>query len=316
MTLARYRNALPQLGGEILLTDGGIETTLVFHRGLELPHFAAFGLLRATWAGRSLPVTTHLCRDRRARRARPGPRNRDLAVESRLGHDPRLFARGARRDQRRGGRLHRAIRDAAETPAAPVVLNGVLGPRGDGYAPERHDRRGGRGVSRRAGPGVRRRRRRHGLRDHHELSRGSHGHGPSGQAAGMPVAVSFTVETDGRLPPAGARRRDRACDAATGRLSRVLHDQLRASERISATAGRRRLAGADRRHPGKRLEDEPRRARRGRELDAGDPEELGRDYLELMRLLPNLRVLGGCCGTDHRHIGAISRACRDHAHAA
>jgi homocysteine S-methyltransferase len=52
------------------------------------------------------------------------------------------------------------------------------------------------------------------------------------------------------------------------------------------------------------------------ELDDGDPAELGRDYRELMRLLPSLRVLGGCCGTDHRHIGAISHACGDHAHAA
>jgi S-methylmethionine-dependent homocysteine/selenocysteine methylase len=50
------------------------------------------------------------------------------------------------------------------------------------------------------------------------------------------------------------------------------------------------------------------------ELDPGDPEELARDYLDLMARLPRLRVLGGCCGTDHRHIGAISRAC-GHAHA-
>ena len=39
--MAKYRNALPQLGGEFFLTDGGIETTLIFHDGLELPDFAA-----------------------------------------------------------------------------------------------------------------------------------------------------------------------------------------------------------------------------------------------------------------------------------
>ena len=50
------------------------------------------------------------------------------------------------------------------------------------------------------------------------------------------------------------------------------------------------------------------------ELDAGDPEELAEDYRGLMRLLPGLRVLGGCCGTDHRHVGAISGAC-SHVHA-
>ena len=52
MTLAKYRHALPQMGDGIFLTDGGLETTLVFHRGLDLPHFAAFGLLR-TDAGRA-----------------------------------------------------------------------------------------------------------------------------------------------------------------------------------------------------------------------------------------------------------------------
>ena len=50
------------------------------------------------------------------------------------------------------------------------------------------------------------------------------------------------------------------------------------------------------------------------ELDAGDPDELAEDYRGLMRLLPRLRVLGGCCGTDHRHVGAISGAC-GHVHA-
>ena len=47
-------------------------------------------------------------------------------------------------------------------------------------------------------------------------------------------------------------------------------------------------------------------------LDDGDPGELGRLDAELMRFLPNLRVVGGCCGTDHRHVGciAINERCR------
>ena len=45
--MAHYRNALPQLTGRLFLTDGGIETTLIFHEGLELPDFAAFHLLRS-----------------------------------------------------------------------------------------------------------------------------------------------------------------------------------------------------------------------------------------------------------------------------
>ena len=44
--MARYRNNLPQLAGDLFLTDGGIETTLIFREGLELPYFAAFDLLK------------------------------------------------------------------------------------------------------------------------------------------------------------------------------------------------------------------------------------------------------------------------------
>jgi homocysteine S-methyltransferase len=44
------------------------------------------------------------------------------------------------------------------------------------------------------------------------------------------------------------------------------------------------------------------------ELDRGDECELAADYLRLRAVLPDLRVVGGCCGTDHRHIDAISAA--------
>ena len=57
-----------------------------------------------------------------------------------------------------------------------------------------------------------------------------------------------------------------------------------------------------------RVAPEPCGARRGEELDEGDPEQLAADYVSLRSRLPQLRVLGGCCGTDHRHIEAMSRA--------
>jgi S-methylmethionine-dependent homocysteine/selenocysteine methylase len=43
-------------------------------------------------------------------------------------------------------------------------------------------------------------------------------------------------------------------------------------------------------------------------LDGGNPAELAADYCDLRELVPSFRVLGGCCGTDARHIGAISAA--------
>ena len=56
--MTRYRNALPQLDGGLFLTDGGIETTLIFHDGLELPDFAAFHLLGRPKAWRPCAATS------------------------------------------------------------------------------------------------------------------------------------------------------------------------------------------------------------------------------------------------------------------
>jgi homocysteine S-methyltransferase len=44
------------------------------------------------------------------------------------------------------------------------------------------------------------------------------------------------------------------------------------------------------------------------ELDSGNPEELALEYVALRDRLPRLGVLGGCCGTDHRHVEAMCRA--------
>jgi len=46
------------------------------------------------------------------------------------------------------------------------------------------------------------------------------------------------------------------------------------------------------------------------ELDDGNPQEFGKQYRELSSVLRNLRVVGGCCGTDHRHVAAASSALR------
>jgi len=47
-------------------------------------------------------------------------------------------------------------------------------------------------------------------------------------------------------------------------------------------------------------------------LDEGDPVEFGADYRELIELLPNANVFGGCCGTDHRHVLQIRLSCLKH----
>ena len=64
------------------------------------------------------------------------------------------------------------------------------------------------------------------------------------------------------------------------------------------------------RHPCQRLAAQPSGAERGADLDAGDPIELGGQYRDRLRRHAQINVLGGCCGTDHRHVESISRACR------
>jgi len=126
----------------------------------------------------------------------------------------------------------------------------------------------------------------------------------------MPVAISFTTETDGRLP-SGATLRDAidaTDDASGGYPAYYMINCAHPTHLMEALAGtggwRDRIRGlranASRRSH-KELDESP-------DLDEGNPEELGREYQELRGSLPELSVVGGCCGTDHRHVAAIARA--------
>jgi len=132
----------------------------------------------------------------------------------------------------------------------------------------------------------------------------------SAQVAGLPVIVSFTVETDGRLP-SGMSLADAiaATDAATSgypthymincahptHFGHVLDGTAAWTARIGGLrANASQLSHAE-------LDEMV-------ELDAGDPDDLAARYVELRSLLPGLHVVGGCCGTDHRHVAAIAAA--------
>ena len=89
--MARYRNNLPQLAGGLFLTDGGIETTLIFREGLELPYFAAFDLLKHDRRHRgAAKVFPNLRRDGQALWSRLHSRERNLARQHGLGRETRL----------------------------------------------------------------------------------------------------------------------------------------------------------------------------------------------------------------------------------
>ena len=124
---------LPQLDGGLFLTDGGIETTLIFHRGIDLPLFAAFALLDDEQGRETLRdyYEPYLRAGGRAR-GRVRARERDLACEPALGAGARLLAGASSRpepalDRAAGGAARRASGQASQ---GPIVISGCIGPAG------------------------------------------------------------------------------------------------------------------------------------------------------------------------------------------
>lgn len=307
--MSLYRQRLPQLGSQPFLADGGLETTLVYHEGLELPCFAAFTLL-GTEAGMQVLRRYYARYLDTARAAGLGivletptwRANPDWGA--RLGYDAAALA-----DTNRSGvGLLLEVRAAARARGTPVVVSGNLGPRGDGY------RADARMTAREA-------------RDYHAAQVAIFAASDADMAAAftltyaeeaigialaareheLPVALAFTVETDGRLPsgePLGEAIL--RTEAATGGspayyMVNCAHPEHFTGVLRAGGAWRERIRGI--RANASRCSHAELDA--ATELDAGDPLALAAEYQELHRLLPWLTVFGGCCGTDHRHVEAI-----------
>ncbi|MGQ9369769.1 homocysteine S-methyltransferase family protein [Azospirillum sp. ST 5-10] len=309
--MAGHRQRLPQLDGGVFLTDGGIETTLIFHDRLDLPFFAAFHLLKDA-EGRAALRRYYERHAAIARRHHTG-----FVLESatwraspdwgaRLGYDAAALAEA----NRRAVDLLVELRAALETDRSPMPISGCIGPRGDGYDPgapmsaaEAEDYHGFQaGVF--AGTAA-------DLVTAVTMTSSAEAIGVvrAATARGLPAVVSFTVETDGRLPT-GQSLGDAVAevDAATGGAPAYymincahpshFRDALGEAEWVRRLRGLR--ANASRRSHAE-LDAAP-------DLDDGDPVELGEDYAALRARFAWINVLGGCCGTDHRHIERICDA--------
>lgn len=304
---------LPQCAGGLFLMDSGMETTLIFREGVSLRDFAAFELM-ATPAGRDrLAAYYRRHADIAARRGigfifeTPTWRaSRDWAL--RLGYTPRALADL----NRRSIALMHALRDEYTRRGVPGVVSGCVGPRGDGYRP-------GAAMSAAAAEAY------HGEQIAAFAEAGADmvaamtmnypneaiGVAGAAKAANLPAVISFTVETDGRLPSGDALGDAiRAVDAASGDwpayyMINCAHPTHFAGLLAAAGDWKLRIQGV-RANASKRSHAELDSAA---DLDDGDPLELGAEYRDLRRLLPRLNVLGGCCGTDHRHVDAIGAAC-------
>ena len=310
--MSKYRDDLPQLKGGTYLTDGGMETTLIFHEGADLPHFAAFVLL-AEPAGRKqlkdyytryLDIAakggTGFVLDTATWRTNP-----DWGAK--LGYS----AEALKAVNEDAVELLSELRAAYERPGAPIVISGAIGPRGDGYKAGNMDAAEAEAyhaaqIETFAGTEA-------DMVTAFTLTSIDEAIGIARAAkrVNMPCAISFTVETDGNLVTGSTLRQAiEAVDAATGSyphyyMINCAHpshfDQV-----VTGDAAWLKRIGGIRANASKMSHQQ---LDESETLDAGDPADLGRRYLKLTRHMPQLRILGGCCGTDHRHVAAICEAC-------
>jgi S-methylmethionine-dependent homocysteine/selenocysteine methylase len=311
---AKYRHRLPQLEGGLFLTDGGMETTLIFHEGWELPSFASFVLLDDKRGREALRAYF----DRYIRTAIGT--GAGFILESptwranpdwgrKLGYD----ATALERIDREAIALLLEVRDRHETPATPMVVSGNLGPRGDGYDPgalmqpedARAYHRPQIAAFREAGADF---------VSAFTMTNSNEALGIAlaAQDEDMPCVISFTVETDGRLPSGETLAEAiETVDAVTARgpayyminCAHPTHFDHVLTADAPWTSRLRGLRANASRMSHAELDNAP-------ELDIGNPFELGGQYAELRRRFPQINVLGGCCGTDHRHVESIGTACR------
>jgi homocysteine S-methyltransferase len=300
---------LPQLRGRRMVTDGGMETDLIFHYGIDLRCFAAFPLVDSP-AGRSILATYYNGYAEIAQRAGAG-----LLLESvtwranpdwadRLGYSA---AELSRLNQLAITTLAELRQKYAAT-IDDIVISGMIGPRGDGYQPgeqfgpdaaaEYHAPQA-RALAQAGADLVSA----YTLTDIGEAI----GIVRAARDAGLPVAISFTLETNGRLPGGQSLAEAiSAVDAAAPPdyfLVNCAHPRHVAPALADRGAWCERIVGV-RYNASTRSHAELDAAA---ELDEGDISELAAAHWQLAPSLPALTILGGCCGTDARHVAALWR---------
>lgn len=306
------KNTLPQLNHSLFITDAGLETVMIFEKGINLPEFAAFVMLGDTWQRALLrqyyEQYVTIARQYDAGLILEAPTWRaSKDWGEKLGYTEAALAEL----NESAIALLWSIRREHETAQSPMVISGCIGPRGDGYNPA----------------------------SQMDIDTAAQYHAPqiasfkaagadmvgamtmtypeeaigivrAAKTLGMPVMIAFTVEIDGKLPCGISLKNaieqvDRATDSAAmyymincahpSHFQSVLTGDEAWSDRIygiRANASRKSHAELD--------ESET--------LDDGNPQELGSEYAALKQQLRNLTILGGCCGTDHRHVEAVCQA--------
>lgn len=311
--MSRYRTELPQLSGDLFLADAGIETDLIFNHGIEIREFAAHTLLSET-AGREALANYFRPFLRLAKQYDAG-----FILDSQTWKAHRHWASDL---QSAPEELRQANRDSIQFISElrdefpdnkPIVLTGIVGPRGDAYSPDQLIEANQAREYYREQVGW--------LSETEcDMVCGTT-FTQAGEAIGlvlacneleMPVVISFTVETDGSLPTGQSLGEaivsvDDATNCGASYFAvncahpdhffHVLKDQPW-GKRIKAmrcNASRQSHAELD----------------ACEVLDDGNPTELGSQYREVAQRMPWINIFGGCCGTDLRHVTQIAESVSD-----
>lgn len=313
--MAKYRKNLPQLGKTLFLTDSGMETSLIFHQGIDLPHFASFDLMKNA-EGRKLVDDYYSKHAALAKHKGLGfvletptwRANKDWGAK--LGYTPAQLSQ-VNRDCIT---MMLDIRNRFETDRSPMPISGNIGPRGDGY---RIDTK----MSVKEACAYHAQQVKTFADTQADFVSGftmnyteeAIGIILACELADVPAMISFTVETDGRMASGETMREAvEKMDAATGAYASYYmincahpthFDHAIAAGESWLTRIKGLRANSSRKSHAELDEST--------ELDEGNPQELGVQYRALRKKIPGMTVLGGCCGTDFRHVEQICLACTE-----
>lgn len=304
-----HRSSFPNVQVDLLLAYAGMETDLMFTHGIDLPGFASYPLLE-TEDGRAL-IQRYL-KDMIALGDASGTgvilesptwvANRDRGAA--IGYSPEQL----KQLNQQAIALMAELR--AEAGDVPTIISANIGPRVDAYAPkdqmnaDEAERYHSEQISALAETEI-------DIVSGYTLAYSTEAIGivRAAQRFGLPVVIAFTVETDGRLPTGvpleiAISEVDAATDeyaayfmincAHPDHFASILEDRpwIQRVKGIVANASRCSHAELD----------------EAKALDDGDPVELGKQLSDIRHRFPHIRVLGGCCGTDMRHMKQIADA--------
>lgn len=310
--MSQYRKNLPQLNGDLYLTDGGLETSLIFFDGYKLPEFAAFDLLK------SKKGCDHLYKYFSSYASVARDNNLGFILESVTWRASSVWGEKLGYSKEKLAEMnHKAIdllvdvRNEYENGKNKMVISGCIGPRGDGYNPD--DKMSVKEAELYHSEQIKTLSKTdadfvsaftmNNVKEAIGLTRAT-------VTAGIPVVISFTVETDGKLPT-GQTLKDAIEEVDEATFNTPVYYMINCAhpshfDSVLATGEpwieRIRGIRANASNLSHTELDE------ADQLDDGHPAELGIQYRGLRERLNNLNVLGGCCGTDLRHIKEICAA--------